>query len=409
MTRHFGMAGILLSSMAPAIVHQSAYANTLTNLIPELYAGLDVVSRELVGFIPSVNRNTGVERAAVGEAVRWPVVPSLGTFNVTPAMAIPEPADRTIGSGTMTITKSKGVEFGWTGEEQRGLSNSVGHLTIQADLFAQGVRTLVNEMEADVGLAAYVAASRAVGTAGTAPFGGSDLGDAALVRQILVDNGAPLGEASLIINTSAGVNMRKHAQLSKANEAGTTMTLRQGELLDLFGLSVKESAAVPQHTKGTGASATTNNTGYAVGATVITLASAGTGTIKAGDVITITGDSNLYVVASGDTDVSNGGTITLNAPGLRQAIPASATNITVGNSYAANLAFARTALGFAVRPPALPQGGDAAVDSMILTDDRSGISLEVRLYAGYRKIRAEVAAAWGAAALKPEHIAILRG
>lgn len=406
--KHLGMQGILLAASAPAIVHQSAYANTLTDLIPDLYAGLDVVSRELVGYIPSVNRNTGVERAAVGEAVRWPVVGAMGTFNVTPAMAIPEPADRVVGNGTMTITHAEGVDFGWTGEEQKGLNNGPGMLSIQADFFAQGLRTLVNKIEAHVGTVAYARASRAVGTAGTAPFSGTDLEDAALVRQILDDNGAP-PERSVVVNTSAGVKLRKHAQLSKANEAGSTMTLRQGELLDIFGLSFKESAGVPTHTKGTGASATTNTTGYPVGSTTIALASAGTGTIKAGDVITFAGDTNKYVVKTGDADVSGGGSIVLNEPGLRQAIPAAATAITVGNSYAANLAFSRNAIGLAIRPPALPQGGDAAVDSMILTDERSGMSFEVRLYAGYRKIRAEVAAAWGAEAIKPEHIALLLG
>lgn len=405
--KHLGMRGILLAATAPAIVHQSAYANTLTDLIPDLYAGLDVVSREMVGFIPSVNRNTGVERAAVGEAVIWPVTPTLGTFNVTPAMQVPEPADRTIGAGSMTITNSEGVEFGWTGEEQKGLNNGPGYLSIQADLFAQGMRTLVNKIELQVGTTAYARASRAVGTAGTAPFGGADLGDGALVRQILDDNGAP-PERSLIINSSAGVNMRKHTQLSKVNESGTTMTLRQGELLDLFGMSVKESAGVARHVKGTAAAATTNAAGYAVGATVITLASAGTGEIKAGDVITFAGDTNKYVVKSGDADTAGGGTITLNAPGLRQAI-VGATLITVGNSYAANLAFSRDAIGLAIRPPALPQGGDLAMDRIIMTDPRSGISFEVALYPGYRKIRAEIVAAWGVGVMKEAHIATLLG
>lgn len=87
-------------------------------------------------------------------------------------------------------------------------------------------------------------------------------------------------------------------------------------------------------TKGTASGATTDATGYAIGTTTITLASAGTGTIIAGDRVTFAGDTVKYVVSSGDADVSNGGTITIESPGLLTAIPASATAITV---YAGNV------------------------------------------------------------------------
>lgn len=78
-----------------------------------------------------------------------------------------------LGNDEITISKSEAAEFGYTGEEQRGLGSGPGHLSVQADQFAQALRTLTNQIESDVSGVAYVAASRAHGTAGTTPFGSS--------------------------------------------------------------------------------------------------------------------------------------------------------------------------------------------------------------------------------------------
>lgn len=391
------------------ILSVAAYANTLTGLIGSLYAGMNEVSREAVGFIPSVTRNTSAERAAVNQAVTYPIAPSLTSSNITPAMAIPEPTDRTIGTGSITITKAKCVEFGFVGEEQRGLNNGVGFSQVQADLFAEGIRTLVNEMEVDLAVEAAANACRAFGTAGTTPFG-SNVGDAAQMRKILLDNGAPLTNLSGVIDSSAGANLRTLANLTRVNEAGTSMTLRDGELLNLAGFSIKESAGIQTITKGTNnGSASTNNAGYAVGSTTFTLASAGTGTILAGDYITFAGDSNKYLVTSGDADVSGGGSITIAEPGIRIAIAASNTVITTVGTSARNIFFPRSAIHLVTRAPALVNGEDAADESMMLTDPRSGMVFEVRVYKGYRKTRYEVGAAWGVKAVKRQHIAALLG
>jgi hypothetical protein len=383
-------------------------SNTLTNLIPTIYNALDVVSRELVGFIPAVSSDMTYERAAVGQTVRSPVAPAATAGNITPAVTPPDDGDQTIGSVSMTISKARRVPVRWNGEEKLGLDNNgASYDVILRDQFAQAMRALVNEVEVDIA-ALHIAASRAYGTAGTTPFATS-LADTAQVRKILADNGAPMSDLQLVIDTSAGAAMRTLTQLSKANEAADTTLLRRGVLLDVHGFAIRESAQVRTSTAGTGASATTNAAGYAIGATTITLASAGTGTLVAGDVITFAGDTNKYVIVSGDADVSNGGTFVLAAPGLRKAIAASATAITVVAAAARNMAFARSAIAVATRAPALPKQGDSAADRQVVSDPLSGLSFEISLYPQYRQMQYEVALAWGVAAVKPEHIAVLLG
>ena len=386
-------------------------ANTLTGLVPTLYNALDVVSRELVGFIPAVTSDMTYERAAVGQTVMSPVVGAATATDITPAVTPPNDGDQTVGNVQMTISKARRVPIRWNGEEKRGLDNNgASYNVILSNQIAQGMRTLVNEIEADLA-ALHVNASRAYGTAGTAPFGSAaDLSDSAGALRILEENGAQGLDFQLVLGTAAMANLRgKQSVLFKVNESGREDMLRNGITDRLQGLALRQSAQVKNFTAGTGASATTDNAGYAVGATVITLASAGTGTILAGDVITFAGDTNKYVVASGDADVSGGGTITLQAPGLMKAIPASATNITVISASARNMFFARSAIALATRAPALPEGGDSAVDRMIVTDPLTGLSFEVSMYAQYRQMQFEIAMAWGCAAVKKEHIGILLG
>lgn len=379
-------------------------ANTLTGLIPSLFKSLDVVSRELVGAIPCVTLDADVARAAVGQAVVSFVTPSATATDITPAVTPPNDGDQTMGNVSVSITKSRRVPFRWNGEEEKGLNNNgAGSAPIKGDQMTQAIRTLVNEMEADVVAAARKKVSRAYGTAGTTPFA-TNLAELAQARKILDDNGAPPSERSLIIDTTAGVNMRTLTQLTKVSEAGTAMTLRDGQLADLFGFSVHESAAVSAVTKGTGTGYLVNNgAGYAVGATDITV-DTGAGTILAGDVITFTGDTNKYVV---ETTLA-GGVVSISKPGLRQAV-ADNVAITVGNNFTPNLAIVKSSIVLATRLPALPKDGDMAADRITVIDPRTGLAFEVAMYPQYRQMQYEVSASWGTQGVKTAHGAMLLG
>lgn len=390
-------------------------ANTLTGLIPTLYEALDTVSRELVGLIPAVSLDPSLARAAKGQTVMSFATPAVTASDVTPGVTAPNDGDQVIGNIPITISKSRYVPIRWNGEEQRGMNaGGPGAMRIMQDQFAQAFRTLTNEVEVDLATIGRLGASRATGTAGTTPFGtAGDLSDFANARQILEDNGAPTSALRYVGGSAAIAKIRgKQNVLFKVNESGTEALLRQGIVGQVEGMMVGNSAAIKSApiTKGTGSAYTTTAAGFAVGTTQIPLIT-GSGTILAGDVITFAGDSNQYVV---NTGIAAPGTVVIAAPGLRQAIPASATAVTVGNSFVPNLAFAKSAIVLATRLPAVPvdvhgRPIDMADDRTIVVDPVSGLAFEVSLYTQYRQIKYEVALAWGEAAVKPEHIALSLG
>jgi hypothetical protein len=376
-------------------------ANTLTGLIPHAYAALNVVSRELVGVIPSASRNGEFDRAAVGQDVKIPVAPGANVSDITPAMQTPNPTDQSIGARDMKIQKSRAAEFGYTGEETRQLNSGPGYLTVQAQQILEGVRALTNEIEMDAAKEAAMSASRAWGVAGTTPFT-AGVGDSAQVRKILDDNGAPLTGRHMAISTSTGAALRTLNMLNKVNEGGETTMLRQGVLGNLHGSDIRETGAAYNHTAGTGTGYLANGA-LAKGATVIT-ADTGTGTILAGDVVTFAGSTDKYVVA---TDLA-AGSFTINAPGLVEVVPDNAA-ITVEGDYSANVNFTGSSLVLATRLPDLPEEGDSALDRFSIQDPHSGLVFELAVYPGYRKNRYEVGCSWGVKGIKPEHAALLLG
>lgn len=376
-------------------------ANTLTNLIPLAYEALDVVSREVTGFLGAVNLDAAAETIAKGQTVYSPVAPANTTGNITPAMTVTAATDQTIGTKSLTVDSYKSSGFNWTGEEEFGLASGGRMEGIMRDQLAQCFRVHVNEIETALGLAAKNGASRAIGTtAGTAPI----LADFAGAQKILTDNGAPATGRSVILDTTAGVALRGIANLYKVNEAGDSGLLRNGVLGSLYGFDLRESAGISSATAGTGASYTTTNAGFAVGTTSIPLIT-GSGTVLAGDIVTFAGDTNKYVVTTG---VAAPGTIEIAAPGLKVAMSAATKAMTIFGTSARNIAMSRNAITLATRLPKF-QAGDQAADRYVMTDPNTGISFEITMWPGQRMVKYEVAIAYGMSVIKPEHLAVIIG
>ncbi|MBP8005318.1 MAG: P22 coat - protein 5 family protein [Acinetobacter sp.] len=378
-------------------------ANELTGLMPALYEALDVVSRELTGFIPAVTRDSGIARAAVGDDVKVPVTTVEEAQDSTPGVTAPDTGDTEVEHVTAKITKSKHVPVRWNGEETLSLQNTGMFTSIEAQRFYQAMRTLVNEIEKDIWLEAYKNASIAYGTAGSTPFSvAADMTDFAGVLGLLEQNGAPTNDLQLVLGHGAIANLRgKQSGLFKVNEAGREDLLRNGMTDRIMNMAIRHSHAVGAHAKGSGADYLTNGA-FDVGSRNIGV-DGGTGTILGGDIVTFAGDSNQYVTSGLD-----GVNLALNKSGL--LLPAADnTEIVVGSNYVPNVAFARSAIALATRAPALPKGGDAATDVTQIVDPVTGLAFEIAVYKQFLQTVYHVRLAWGVKAIKQEHIGLLLG
>lgn len=380
--------------------------NTLTGLIPTLYEAANVVSREMVGFIPAVRHDASAERAAKDQVVRVPIATTGALEAITPAQLPPDTGNATIGSTDIKITSSYAVPILWSGEQERSLQTGGTYQAILRDQFSEAMRKLVNQVEIDLAACAKVNASRAL-YGSNAPFNtAADMTGLAGARRILEDNGAPTTDLQFVMNSIVMAKLRGvQSNLWKVNEAGSSDMLRNGMTDRLLGFALRNSAGIARHTNAAAANYVTNGAQLAGAKTLVV--KTGTAQIRAGDLFDIanaaTADGSVYVAAA---DAAGAGSLLINNPGLVTAA-ADANALTFKGAYYGNYAFDRNALVLVSRAPAVPTGGDSADDSTIITDPISGLSFEVRVYRQYRQVKYEVCLAWGVAAVSSQHIAAL--
>ena len=215
------------------------------------------------------------------------------------------------------------------------------------------------------GLALYKDIPYVCGTPGTTP---SKLEDITAVRKVLNANKVPTSGRRAVWDVEADAAFTTIPAIVNAEKSGSTAALREGSIGRLFGLDNYMSQAVKHHTAGTLSAAVKPKEATKAGATQLTLAAtAVTGALKKGDILTILGDT--YVVTSDASAASNEITVPI-YPALKKDVT-TATNVTVAGNHTANLAFVAPAFAFVTRPLVTPAGVDC------YTTSYNGISLRV--------------------------------
>lgn len=362
-------------------------ANTLTTVMPKLLAQGLMALRQNCVMPRLVNHEYDAMAGSKGSSIDVPIPSAITAVAVTPANTAPSTADVTTDKVTISLDQWYEAPFYMTDKDMQEVM--AGVIPMQA---SEAVKAIANQINSYI-LSFYTEVYGFAGTAGTTPFA-TDLAAAQAARRVLGQQLAPTNDRRIVLDPLAeekALGNRAIQDASWRNDGGAS--LREGQIGRSLGFDWFMDQAIPTHTAGTAAGATTNSAGYAVGVKTVTLASAGTGTILVGDVITFAGQTQTYRVVTGDADVSNGGTVTFE-PGLAAAIPASNTAITLKASHTVNLAFQRDWFAFATRPFAdADASGLGKFVSMV--DPVSGLALRLEVTREHKRTRWSFDALYG--------------
>lgn len=379
-----------------------AGALVTTNILQTAVAmGLSAL-RERIVLARVVNRDyeREITGAKVGATVAVSVPAAVASRTVSPDVVPPAVTAVTPTSVNVTVDQWKEAPFAM---DDKGLAQVLrGIVPMQ---LTEAAKSLANTIDQYIWGLTHAAGGfyGYAGIAGTTPFA-TGLDEYLAARQQADAQLMPADESAnfVILDTFAKAQALGLNAVQNAAWRGSPDAFRSGQIGTVLGAQWDYSQNVPSHTSGTASGATTNSAGYAPGIKTITLASAGTGTVLAGDIITFAGDSQPYVITAGDADVSNGGTLSFE-PGLKIALAASAIAISVKASHRVNLLLHRDAIAFAMAPLMdTAMTANRRANCAVAIDEESGLALRLEVSDQYKQTQWTFDALYGGAVIRRE-------
>jgi len=218
---------------------------------------------------------------------------------------------------------------------------------------------------------------------------------------------APLGNRRMVIDPDAEANMLSLSAMSDLSQTGDPDVKIEGMLGRKFGFDFFQSTNVKTHTAGTVGSITVAST-TAAGATTLDIISSVAGTLVAGDIFSIAGNSQTYVVTAGDTFTSAKKAVSFQPPLV--AIASATSDVTKRASHVVNLAFHREAFAFVNRPLA-GVGNGSELGSIIsqMTDPVSGLTMRMEVTRQNKQERFALDVLYGAKTIRKQYATRIAG
>lgn len=377
--------------------------NTLTAVIPQILAQGLMALRENAILPALVNSDYGEEAAKQGATIDVPIPSAIAIQAVTPAATPPSTAAVVPTSVPIPLDKWYEAPFYLTDKDLR--EAMVGTIPMQA---SEAIKSVANQVNNDI-FATYVGVYGWQGTAGTTPFG-TDTSDATGVRRVLSNQLAPLGDRRVVFDADAEANAGNLRAFQDINFGVTADDIREGRIARKFGFDWAMSQLTPTHTTGAVGTSLVDDSG-AVALGVKTIHMDGfTTKPSVGDIFTIAGDTQTYVVTASTTLAGTDSDVSFE-PGLQVALPTGDNNevVTFKASHVVNLAFHRDAIAFASRP--LEDDNMDGLGSIIQSavDPVSGLTLRLEVTREHKRIRWSFDILYGTALVRAELASRLAG
>jgi hypothetical protein len=322
-------------------------ANTLTEVVPQLLAQSLPALRANSIMPRNVNRQYDSMAVQRGSTIDVPVSAAITTQDVAPGATPPATSDIAPTSVPIALDQWKEAPFYLTDKEQAEVME--GTIPMQAQ---EAIKSIANTIDAFI-LGFYVDFYGYVGTAGVTPFATAEsMADAISCRTTLNRQLAPLTDRKMILDPAAEGNALNQRALQDAAWRGQNNVIQAGQIGNAIGMEWYMDQNVLTHTSvALSAGAATVNGVHAVGVKSLSIAKAtNASNLAKGDIITIAGDTQTYVVTTAVT-LAVGNTAVAIEPGLRTA-KAGAEVVSLKASHVANLCIHPQAIAFATRPMA---------------------------------------------------------
>ena len=328
--------------------------NTLTNILPVITARALRVLREQCVMPRLVLTDIKLDPAVKGTKIPFEVPATAVQYAVSPAATPVTPANLTPGVRNLDLDQWYARNFHLSDNDLTKIEADKAFIPMQMQ---DAINVLANGVNSHI-FSKYKGVYGYVGTAGTTPFA-TNANAITAARKVLLKQACPNEPDNMrcvldLVAEEQGLNLPPFADASQ----GDASVKIRGQLGQKYGFGFFSDNSVPTHTAGTAAGVVTAGALAAaktsLTSTLVLTDAGGALALLEGDIITIAGDTQTYVVTADAAGA--GATNVIVAPGLQIALLGGDV-VTIKADHVVNLAFHRNAFAFAQRQGSWRQVG----------------------------------------------------